>query len=103
VPVYVSPLPYRGRDYRHHLPRLLSLSAPGERLVTRPALRAIPLSEGWLKTGEVTVTMSAGQWDAFLAASYEAGCVLLELDDDERPVRAYQKAEPVVSSAKGQA
>jgi hypothetical protein len=66
--------------------------------MTRPELRAIPLEDGWLKSGEVTVTMSVGQWDSLLAASYEAGFVLLELDDDERPVRAYQKAGPSEAS-----
>jgi hypothetical protein len=38
------------------------------------------------------VTMSTGQWDALLAAAYEAGWTLLELDADEVPVRAYRKA-----------
>lgn len=73
---------------------LVSLRFPRERdtMTARPALRAIPLSEGWLKAGEVTVTMSVGQWDLMLANAYEAGFILLELDDDERPVRAYQKA-----------
>ena len=37
------------------------------------------------------ITMSSGQWDALLAAAYEQGWILLELDDDERPVRAYRK------------
>ena len=59
--------------------------------MTRPELRAIPLAEGWLKAGEVTITMSVGQWDSVLAASYEVGFVLLELDDDGAPVRAYQR------------
>lgn len=61
-------------------------------MTARPPLRAIPLAEGWLKAGEVTITMSTGQWDATLAASYEAGFVLLELDEEERPVAAYQRA-----------
>jgi hypothetical protein len=38
------------------------------------------------------VTMSVGQWDPLLASAYALGWVLLELDADERPVRAYQKA-----------
>lgn len=62
-------------------------------VVTRPTLRALPLVAAWpLRAGEVTITLSAGQWDAVLHASYDAGFILLELDDDERPVRAYQKA-----------
>ena len=41
----------------------------------------------------VIVTMSVGQWDVFLSAAYDGGCILLELDDDEIPVRAYRKRE----------
>ena len=62
--------------------------------MTRPPLRAVPLAE-LLPLGVrpgVVMTMSRWQWDATLAASYEAGFVLLELDDDEQPVAAYQKA-----------
>jgi Mlc titration factor MtfA (ptsG expression regulator) len=36
-------------------------------------------------------TMSVGQWDAFLQAAYERGAVLIELDDAERPIRAYRR------------
>ena len=35
-------------------------------------------------------TMSEGQWDTLLAAAYDLGAVLLELDDDENIVRAYR-------------
>jgi hypothetical protein len=35
--------------------------------------------------------MSEGQWDALLSAAYAQGCILLELDADERPVRAFQR------------
>ena len=45
------------------------------------------------RPGTVTVTMSIGQWDALLAAAYEHGYTLLELDADEVPVRAYRKRE----------
>ena len=38
------------------------------------------------------MTMAEGQWDAMLAAGYQAGVVLLELDDNERPVRASRNA-----------
>ena len=41
--------------------------------------------------GTLVVTMGEGQWDALLAAAYEQGWILLELDDDEIPVRAYRK------------
>lgn len=59
----------------------------------REGLREIPVTEA-IGPGRVTVTMSTGQWDALLAAAYEEGFVLLELDGDERPVRAYWKAPP---------
>jgi hypothetical protein len=39
----------------------------------------------------VIVTMSEGQWDALLSAAYAHGFILLELDDDEQPVRAFQR------------
>jgi len=66
----------------------------------RPALRPIPLSNVLPLPVRpvVVITMSRGQWDALLAAGYEGGCVLLELDACERPVAAYQReAEPVSS------
>jgi hypothetical protein len=42
--------------------------------------------------GTCVITMSTGQWDTLLAAAYADGWILLEVDDDERPVRAFQKA-----------
>ena len=39
----------------------------------------------------VTVTMSPGQWDMLLQAAYDAGHNLIEVDDNEMPVRAYRK------------
>jgi hypothetical protein len=41
------------------------------------------------------VTISEGQWSVFHAAAYECGVILIELDADERPVRAYRKADCV--------
>ena len=59
----------------------------------RPSLREIPLSEALpLQRGELTVTMSRRQWDAVLQEAYSTGAILLELDHDEAPVRAYQRA-----------
>jgi hypothetical protein len=43
------------------------------------------------RPGVIYVTMAPGQWDALLATAYTEGCVLLELDELERPVRAYQR------------
>lgn len=59
-------------------------------------LRPIPLAEAmdFAAAGRASVvTMSEGQWDGLLSAAYERGWILLELDADERPKRAYRKAE----------
>lgn len=60
-------------------------------------LRPIPLVEAMKAlSGSVPqarlITMCPGQWDGLLAAAYAAGWILLEVDADERPVRAYRKA-----------
>ncbi len=39
------------------------------------------------------ITMGIGQWDGLLSAAYAAGFILLELDENEMPVRAYWKRE----------
>ena len=59
----------------------------------RPELHRISLSETILSglRPSVTVTMSTDQWDSYLAAAYDTGCVLLELDHNEVPVAAYQR------------
>jgi hypothetical protein len=59
-------------------------------------LHPIPLSEVLPlgQRGQRVITMGKGQWDALLASAYEAGWVLLELNDDEEPVRAYRKGLP---------
>jgi hypothetical protein len=60
----------------------------------RPLLEPYPLGEVFpLRPGTVTITMSIGQWDPLHAAFYENGAILLELDDDERPVAAYRKRD----------
>ena len=59
----------------------------------RPSdLHEVPLNEA-LRPGTITVSMSIGQWDDLLKVAYADGCTLLELDDDEEPVRAYRKLE----------
>ena len=55
-------------------------------------LRPIPLESAFDKPGCV-ITMSPGQWDGLLSAAYERGWVLIEIDEHEQPVRAYQRAE----------
>jgi hypothetical protein len=63
--------------------------------MTRPRLNPIPLADV-LPLGSrraIVVTMSPGQWDTLLAGMYESGAVLLELDSDEQPIRAYQRRD----------
>lgn len=55
-------------------------------------LNEIPLSDALGVRPLRIVTMSCGQWDTALAALYDAGWVLLELDEDEQPRRAFRKA-----------
>jgi hypothetical protein len=63
---------------------------PNPTQLRRPLLRGIPLKAAWPpRPGNVTVTMSRDQWDTMLAVAYDLGFILLELDDDERPVAAY--------------
>jgi hypothetical protein len=59
----------------------------------RPKLNEVPLSSTMFGTGKpsVNITMSQGQWDGFLQAAYDAGHNLIELNDNEFPVRAYRK------------
>ena len=58
----------------------------------RIKLKEIPLSEVLpLRRPEVIITMSIGQWNAYLESAYDYGFILIELDEWERPVRAYRK------------
>jgi hypothetical protein len=57
-------------------------------------LHPIPLREVVpLRPGTRVMTMVPGEWNALLAAAYERGWTLVEVDDDDRPVRAYRRAE----------
>lgn len=60
-------------------------------------LRPMPLADALravsdARPGTLVITMGQGQWDALLATAYSDGWILLELDERERPVRAYRKA-----------
>lgn len=58
-------------------------------------LRSIPLSDVLplgSRPGQLVITMSTEQWDSTLSAAYAGGFILLELDENEKPVRAYKKA-----------
>jgi len=63
----------------------------------RPELNEVPLSTITDKPS-VIITMSTGQWDGFLQAAYDYGHTLLELDENEHPVRAYRKAPDISGS-----
>ena len=39
------------------------------------------------------MTMGTAQWDGLLSAAYAAGWILLEMNADEVPVRAYRKVK----------
>ena len=58
----------------------------------RPELHSIPMSQVTVGPGARIITMSPGQWDGLLQASYETGWTLLEIVD-EQPVRAYRLPE----------
>ena len=60
----------------------------------KPTLNEIPIGGIFLKP-QVIVTMSIGQWDGLLEAAYDAGAVLLELDDNENPIKAYRRKKNV--------
>jgi hypothetical protein len=58
----------------------------------RPKLRSVPLADVLpVRPGVCYCTMSEGQWDTLLQAAYDLHFVLLELDDEERLLRAYRK------------
>ena len=59
----------------------------------RPRLAEIPLETVWPPRADAPrcyATMSVGQWDSTVAAAYDIGYVLLELDDSETILRAYR-------------
>jgi hypothetical protein len=62
-------------------------------MTTRRDLDPIPLADVLpigTKPGLV-ITMTVGQWDSMLSAAYAEGWILLEVDAQEQPVRAYRK------------
>lgn len=55
----------------------------------RPALHEVPVPAG-PQRGRVYLTINEGAWDALIKAGYESGFTLIEMDEDERPVRAFR-------------
>jgi hypothetical protein len=71
-------------------------------MATRPQLREVQLDDVLpLRRGVAYATMSAEQWDGLLRAAYDAGWVLLELDGDERPLRAYRRPQRAAPGNRG--
>jgi hypothetical protein len=66
--------------------------------LARPRLREVPLEDVLpVRRGLAYVTLLADQWDGTLASAYSAGWVLLQLGDDEKPVKAHQRQDPAVN------
>lgn len=60
--------------------------------MSRPKLAPVPLVQVLpLRPGLCYLTVSPGQWDVTTREAYRAGWVLLEMDDDDRPRRAYRR------------
>lgn len=62
----------------------------------RPELREVPLDlEVLLRAKQIVLTISVGQpMTTIHRVGYDMGCYLLELDDDEHPVRCYHTENP---------
>lgn len=41
------------------------------------------------RPGSAIITIDVGAWSEMLAACYDNGWILVEMDEDERPVRAF--------------
>ena len=67
----------------------------------RPKLTEVRMSR--IKESRLVITMSPGQWDALLDEGYNRGALLLEIDQEGQPVRAYQRpdAPPVHPETSG--
>jgi len=64
----------------------------------RPKLNEVPLGMtifgGGVSTSE-NILMGPGEWEEELQVAYDAGHTLIEFDESEQPVRAYQKPPDV--------
>jgi hypothetical protein len=60
----------------------------------RPKLNEIPLSSAVpIRQGTISMTIDVGAWDKWIENAYNMGSVLIEMDQHERPIRAFQKRE----------
>lgn len=55
-------------------------------------LREIPISSVTIGPGDKIITIDVGAWDGLIQDCWNRGYVLLEIKD-ERPVRAFQRAQ----------
>lgn len=83
----------RGRIKKKDTRRLVSNKKGGK--MERPELNMIDLNEAIANVTsgreKKIITLSPGQWDKMLAETYTGGWLLLEIDQNEQPVRAYQR------------
>ena len=59
-----------------------------------PLATVLPIRPG---LGEM-ITMARDQWDGLLSAAYADGWVLLEMDEQDQPVKAYQREDAGASA-----
>ena len=58
----------------------------------RPTLNKIPLTEVFpLRPGCAFITIDIGAWDTLIEVAYNNGFFLIEMDENENPVRAFHK------------
>lgn len=67
----------------------------------RPRLTEVGMSR--IKESRLVITMSPGQWDGLLDEGYNRGALLVEIDQNEQPVKAYQRPDalPVHPETRG--
>jgi hypothetical protein len=61
--------------------------------MTRPKLNEVPIPANPFLPGTLSITVSPGQWDNLIKGFYEAGHLLLEIEEvngEEQAVRAYR-------------
>lgn len=63
----------------------------------RSHLKEMPMEKIFDKP-QLIITMNPGQWDKLLEDAYQRGHTLLELDDNEIPIRAYRKDPEIFES-----
>src|SRR5262245_32974604 len=83
-----SPSGRRGRRPANPVKRTTETDS----MTTAPELTSVPLADVLPpRPGTLYCTKSIDQWDETIAAFWDLGAVLLELDDEENIVATYQK------------